>query len=57
MKELDEKYHRVACRICGGEMLYPKKTYRKEDLIGWECKGTLPGVCRERMKMKKLLGM
>lgn len=33
----------AACRICNDVMLFPKSTYRKEMLVGWEC-----SECRKR---------
>lgn len=36
----------VTCRLCGKKMLYPRATYREEDLIGWECGGLLSHSCK-----------
>lgn len=48
-----KKWIRVACRLCGKEMLFPKGIYKEKDFIGWECKGALSMKCKiayERMK-------
>lgn len=48
-----KKWIRVACRLCGKEMLFPKGVYKEKDFIGWECRGALSMKCKiayERMK-------
>lgn len=43
----DEKYIRVACRLCGKIMLFPKPFYKESDFKGgWECKGSLSKTCK-----------
>lgn len=42
----DTKWIKVACRLCGKIMLFPKGIYQKEDLIGWECRGSLSKECK-----------
>ncbi len=52
-----KKYIRVACRLCGKEMLFPRESYQEEDLIGWECRGSLSHSCKiayERDKRKRM---
>lgn len=36
----------VACRLCGEIMLFPKETYRPEQLAGYECTN-----CKRIMRM------
>ena len=51
-----KKYIRVACRLCGKEMLFPRGFYQEKDLIGWECRGSLSHSCKiayERDKRKQ----
>ena len=38
-------YFPVACRLCGEIMLFPKESYKKSQLIGWECGGSLSAEC------------
>ena len=50
-----KKYIKVACRLCGKEMLFPREFYQEKDLIGWECRGSLSHSCKiayERDKRK-----
>lgn len=44
----------VACRICGGVMLFPKGLYSKKDLDGWECGGALSKQCNNAKIMRKV---
>ena len=42
----DSKYIKVACRLCGQTMLFPKAFYKESDFKdGWECKGSLSKMC------------
>lgn len=42
----DKKWIKVACRMCGKIMLFPKGVYQEKDLIGWECRGSLSRECK-----------
>lgn len=42
----DDKYIKVACRLCGKIMLFPKGFYKESHFKnGWECKGSLSKKC------------
>jgi len=44
----DKKYIRVACRICGEIMCFPKSFYKESDFTnGWFCNGSLSKLCNE----------
>lgn len=50
----DEKWIKVACRLCGKIMLFPKGVYREKDLIGWECRGSLSKGCEVAYERDRL---
>lgn len=57
MTDDSKKYIKVCCRLCGKEMLFPRESYQEEDLIGWECRGSLSHSCKiayERDKRRSL---
>jgi len=47
-----EGFFPVACRICGGVMLYPKGKYNHKDFVGWECGGALSAQCNRTNFMR-----